>query len=166
MPRFRAPETIPYAVLFHSPTRTPAATRTKPPLAERKRVRQAGTGTYRTRSGTGVVSPSFSRTRPASNAPRPRQGRAAAAFFDAAGSVRFHASSFSLRRATTSGCCAATSFVSPRSAAQLYDLAADRGETKDVAAQHPDVVARLKEKLLAWNRTLPAASKKAAAARP
>ncbi|HVK04896.1 MAG TPA: sulfatase-like hydrolase/transferase [Armatimonadaceae bacterium] len=52
------------------------------------------------------------------------------------------------------------------SAAQLYDLAADRGETKDVAAQHPDVVARLKEKLLAWNRTLPAASKKAAAARP
>jgi uncharacterized sulfatase len=39
---------------------------------------------------------------------------------------------------------------------QLYDLATDRGEARNVAAQHPDLVARLTAKLLAWHRAMPA----------
>jgi arylsulfatase A-like enzyme len=39
--------------------------------------------------------------------------------------------------------------------AELYDLAADRNETKDLAAAHPDVAKRLTEKALAWRKSLP-----------
>ncbi|NLX97789.1 MAG: N-acetylgalactosamine-6-sulfatase, partial [Rhodopirellula sp.] len=39
---------------------------------------------------------------------------------------------------------------------ELYNLKADPGETANVAAQHPDVVRRLAEVLLAWNKTMPA----------
>jgi len=38
---------------------------------------------------------------------------------------------------------------------QLYDLASDGGETNNVAAKHPDVVARLTQTLVAWHRGLP-----------
>lgn len=38
---------------------------------------------------------------------------------------------------------------------QLYNLGDDAGESKNLAAQHPDIVARLKQSLLAWNSTLP-----------
>ncbi len=41
------------------------------------------------------------------------------------------------------------------SGAQLYDLATDVGETKNLAAQQPAVVKRLKQALLAWRKTLP-----------
>lgn len=37
---------------------------------------------------------------------------------------------------------------------RLFDLAADPGETKNLAAAHPEVVARLKRAVLAWNDTL------------
>jgi arylsulfatase len=37
-----------------------------------------------------------------------------------------------------------------RPAWELYDVAADYGETKDVAAQHPDVVSRLTREFDAW----------------
>jgi arylsulfatase A-like enzyme len=39
---------------------------------------------------------------------------------------------------------------------ELYNLTADPGEQTNVAAQHPDVVRRLTEALLAWNKTMPA----------
>ena len=38
---------------------------------------------------------------------------------------------------------------------QLYDLAADRGETSDLASNNPDLVSRMKETLLEWHRSLP-----------
>lgn len=38
---------------------------------------------------------------------------------------------------------------------QLYDLAKDRGETADLAAQHPEIVQRMSKALLAWHRSLP-----------
>ena len=38
---------------------------------------------------------------------------------------------------------------------QLYNLAADPGEEKNLAAEHPELVTRLKGELFAWNRTLP-----------
>jgi uncharacterized sulfatase len=41
------------------------------------------------------------------------------------------------------------------SGAQLYDLAADRTESRNVAAEHPDVAERLRKALLEWNGTLP-----------
>jgi hypothetical protein len=41
-------------------------------------------------------------------------------------------------------------------AARLFDLTADPGEAKDVAAAHPDIVKRLREAVLTWNRGLPA----------
>ncbi len=41
------------------------------------------------------------------------------------------------------------------SKAQLYDLANDRGETTDLAAGHPDIVARLTGALLAWHQSMP-----------
>ena len=37
----------------------------------------------------------------------------------------------------------------------LHDLAADRAEAKDVAAAHPEVVARMKPRLMDWARSLP-----------
>ena len=40
--------------------------------------------------------------------------------------------------------------------AELYDLGHDRGETKNVAAAHPDIVARLSALALAWRDSLPA----------
>ena len=39
---------------------------------------------------------------------------------------------------------------------ELYNLAADPGEATNVADQHPDVVRRLAEALLAWNKAMPA----------
>ena len=39
--------------------------------------------------------------------------------------------------------------------AELYDLNADRGETNNVAASHPAVVADLTAKVVAWHQTLP-----------
>ena len=38
---------------------------------------------------------------------------------------------------------------------QLYDILADRGQTKNVAAEHPEVVADLQKKFDAWWDTLP-----------
>lgn len=38
---------------------------------------------------------------------------------------------------------------------QLYHLGQDRGETANLAAQHPEVVRRMTEPLLAWHRSLP-----------
>jgi len=38
---------------------------------------------------------------------------------------------------------------------ELYDVPADPGEIKNLAAQHPDVVKRLSAKLEAWQTTLP-----------
>jgi len=38
---------------------------------------------------------------------------------------------------------------------QLYDLAGDRGETRDLARDHPDVVMRLRDHLLGWHRSMP-----------
>ncbi len=39
--------------------------------------------------------------------------------------------------------------------AELYDLANDRGETKNVAAANPDVVADLTRKVVKWHESLP-----------
>ena len=39
---------------------------------------------------------------------------------------------------------------------QLYDLQADPHETNDLSAAQPDVFARLKQQLLAWNETVEA----------
>ncbi|MEY2878855.1 MAG: Arylsulfatase precursor [Verrucomicrobiota bacterium] len=41
-----------------------------------------------------------------------------------------------------------------QNAAQLYDLDADVGESRDLAAKHPDVAARLAAAAAAWNREL------------
>ncbi|TWT70072.1 sulfatase family protein [Crateriforma conspicua] len=38
---------------------------------------------------------------------------------------------------------------------ELYDLASDPGEQDNVAANHPDVVQRLTQMVLQWNKTLP-----------
>ena len=38
---------------------------------------------------------------------------------------------------------------------QLYDLGSDRGETKNVAAEHPEVVKRLTAALLKWHASMP-----------
>jgi arylsulfatase A-like enzyme len=38
---------------------------------------------------------------------------------------------------------------------ELYDLASDRGETKNLAADEPEVAGRLKERALSWRRSLP-----------
>jgi len=38
---------------------------------------------------------------------------------------------------------------------ELYDIPADRGQTKDVAAEHPEVVADLRKQYDAWWKTLP-----------
>ncbi len=38
---------------------------------------------------------------------------------------------------------------------ELYDLANDRGETTNVAAQHPGVAARLTAAVLAWHQSIP-----------
>ena len=41
----------------------------------------------------------------------------------------------------------------PSSQSELYDLAADPGETTDVSAQHPDETRSLREELVAWIQT-------------
>ncbi|MCP5520370.1 MAG: sulfatase-like hydrolase/transferase [Verrucomicrobiales bacterium] len=41
------------------------------------------------------------------------------------------------------------------SQAELYDLAVDRGEHDNVAGDHPDIVADLKARLLAWHQSMP-----------
>lgn len=41
------------------------------------------------------------------------------------------------------------------SEAQLFNLPSDRGETKNVAAAHPEIVASLTESLVAWHRSMP-----------
>jgi arylsulfatase A-like enzyme len=38
---------------------------------------------------------------------------------------------------------------------ELYDLDADPGESRDVAAAHPEEVARLRTSLLAWHQAMP-----------
>lgn len=42
-----------------------------------------------------------------------------------------------------------------RSRIELYDVVRDRMQVDNVAVQHPEVVARLAERVLAWQRTLP-----------
>ena len=42
-----------------------------------------------------------------------------------------------------------------RGGVELYDLAADPGETRNLAAKHPDVVKRLSATVTAWTATLP-----------
>ena len=39
---------------------------------------------------------------------------------------------------------------------QLFDLAADRGETLNLAAQHPEVVSAMAKAVVAWHQSLPA----------
>jgi arylsulfatase A-like enzyme len=41
------------------------------------------------------------------------------------------------------------------SAAELYDVVADRSESKNVADDHPQIVKRLADQVLAWQRSLP-----------
>jgi arylsulfatase A-like enzyme len=41
------------------------------------------------------------------------------------------------------------------SAPQLYNLASDRGETTNVAADHADIVQRLAKSVLAWHKSMP-----------
>lgn len=38
---------------------------------------------------------------------------------------------------------------------QLYDLAKDQSETKNLANEHPDIVTRLTEAVIAWHKSLP-----------
>jgi arylsulfatase A-like enzyme len=38
---------------------------------------------------------------------------------------------------------------------ELYDLAADPGETTNLAAQHPEIVSRLAKAVVAWHESLP-----------
>lgn len=42
------------------------------------------------------------------------------------------------------------------SAPELYNLATDRGETTNVATEHPDVVASMRKGLLDWHQSMPA----------
>jgi arylsulfatase A-like enzyme len=42
-----------------------------------------------------------------------------------------------------------------KSRVELYDIPRDPTQLSNLAEKHPDVVARLSEKLLAWNKTLP-----------
>ena len=58
-------------------------------------------------------------------------------------------------KSKNSGCAVRTSrwrFVNNK---QLYDILADRGQTKNVAAEHPEVVADLRKKYDAWWDSLP-----------
>lgn len=41
------------------------------------------------------------------------------------------------------------------SEAELYDLGKDRGETRDVSGEHPEVVERLKRLVIAWHESMP-----------
>ena len=38
---------------------------------------------------------------------------------------------------------------------ELYDLARDRGETDNRAAEHPDIVRRLAGRVVAWHKSMP-----------
>jgi N-acetylgalactosamine-6-sulfatase len=46
-----------------------------------------------------------------------------------------------------------------RGETELYDVVADPGETRNLAAEQPDVVRSLAAKIEAWNATLPAYEK-------
>jgi uncharacterized sulfatase len=39
--------------------------------------------------------------------------------------------------------------------AELYDMESDRGETKNLAAEHPEIVTRLTKACIAWHKSLP-----------
>lgn len=39
--------------------------------------------------------------------------------------------------------------------AELYDLASDRNETKDLSSEHPDITIALTKKVLAWRKSMP-----------
>jgi arylsulfatase A-like enzyme len=41
------------------------------------------------------------------------------------------------------------------SGAELYDVVADRSESRDVAAEHPEIAKRMTEQLLQWRKSLP-----------
>lgn len=47
-----------------------------------------------------------------------------------------------------------------RGPAELYDLATDPGERKDVSAAHPEVVRELSAVLRKWNASLPTSYEK------
>jgi len=49
---------------------------------------------------------------------------------------------------------------------ELYDLATDRGESTNRAAQHPDLVKRLTASLLTWHKSMPADNGPALASSP
>jgi N-acetylgalactosamine-6-sulfatase len=38
---------------------------------------------------------------------------------------------------------------------ELYDIPRDPTQIANIADKHPDIVARLSERVLAWNKTLP-----------
>ena len=38
---------------------------------------------------------------------------------------------------------------------ELYDLETDRGETKNLATEHADIVQRLTAQVLAWDKSMP-----------
>ena len=38
---------------------------------------------------------------------------------------------------------------------ELYDMLGDRGETKNLAAKHPEIVARLSRSVIAWHKSMP-----------
>jgi hypothetical protein len=42
-----------------------------------------------------------------------------------------------------------------KSRIELYDIPRDPTQLSNIAEKHPEVVARLSEKVLAWNKTLP-----------
>jgi N-acetylgalactosamine-6-sulfatase len=50
-----------------------------------------------------------------------------------------------------------------RSRVELYDIPADPSELNNLADRHPDVVKQMSARLLAWQKTLPAGPKDAAA---
>ncbi len=50
--------------------------------------------------------------------------------------------------------------------AQLYDLAKDRAETTNLSAEHPDIVSRLSQAVLAWHQSMPPDNGPALGAQP
>jgi N-acetylgalactosamine-6-sulfatase len=50
-----------------------------------------------------------------------------------------------------------------RSRVELYDIPADPSELNNLADRNPDVVKRMSERLLAWQKTLPEGPKDAEA---
>jgi uncharacterized sulfatase len=52
------------------------------------------------------------------------------------------------------------------SAPLLYDMAKDRGETKDLSEQHPEIVNRLSKAVIAWHQSMPPDNGPALASKP